>query len=184
MPDWKDMTIDGLRAERPDLVQTIETDVTTGLEEVIAAGEASLAESQRTPTPVTPAQPESKPEAVPAGLSEADRALVDGLRESNAVMTAELARLRGEKIVAATLQESDLSASGKILVAAHFAGAQDSPELPAALQAEIERVGAHERALMESARIPGVGGGTASAPDTFDPRVAIAETWGADKERE
>ena len=51
-----------------------------------------------------------------------------------------MARLRGEKVVATLLRESDLSDSGRALVEAHFADALDSEDLPDRVREEIARM--------------------------------------------
>jgi len=180
--ELKDVTLEMLKAERPELVESAVQEAIAGLESELATAQAAIAESARTgeqkPAATSPAA--AAPGASPEALAETDRRL--GAAET------ELARYRGRDIVAAALRESGLAEASRALVESHFAGAVASDTLAADVKAEIERVKQHDKALVESVRAPGVGfmpsGAGDAAGDKFNLRDELREVAGLPQNKE
>ena len=148
MPEYKDINMEDLKANRPDLATALGNEALAGLETETAAAQAAVAESARQTGAKDP-EPQTIPPVTP-----------DPLQETNRRLTAaedELAQYRAKETVAGVLRESGLPEPSRALVESHFVGVRASDTLAADVKAEVERVKAHDKALVESVRAPGVG---------------------------
>lgn len=168
----KDLKLEDLEAQRPDLVESITTKALQGLEESIVG-----AESAATGGAAPPAKPEAKP-AENQGLIEANRR-IEELEKSNK-------QLQARELVSGALAASGLSESARGLLLAEFQSALADEGLAERVKARIEAFKEYEKGVIESVRVPGLPGGS-SGPTGGDFRMSehIADLWGpAPKEGE
>lgn len=130
MADVATMTVDELKAARPDLVTALQTETA---EAAVDAADVAVQ------TQIT---------------TESAREGSD-VHERLAKFEAENAQLKAGALVRAAVQESGLSDLGKELLMERFAGAT-GPTLEADVAGAVIKLSTLEKALTESRRVPGV----------------------------
>ncbi len=171
--DIKDLKLEDLQAQRPDLVEGIVTAALEGLEESLRGAETTTKGEGAPP----PAKPEEKP-TEDQGLMEANRRIENLEREN--------AQFRAREVVATAVAASGLSEGARGLLVAEFAGAVADDQLGDRVRARIEAFKQYEKGVIESVRVPGLPGGSGGAAGgDFKMSDHIADLWGpAPKEGE